>query len=145
MTKFELFLLSHEVSVNYIKALVEFLYSYKWIYQSSNTRFVKENVLTENEEFLNLFESVNLNELIHLKEPRSDHPDALKALIRRVNSFKVDFETMTDDLQCLNLQNKISVKKTYEIQSMGKIINNSESDVDVFVDLGKFIYSLIAS
>lgn len=137
MKKFE-FLLNREISVNYIKELVEFLYCYKWIYQSSNTRFIKENILTENEKFLNLFDSININELINLKEPKPDHPEELQTLIRLVNSFKIQFDLMTDDFQCINLQNKMSIKKCYEIQNIGKIIKNAGEAVDVYVDLGKF-------
>lgn len=138
MKKFEKLLID-EYSVNYISELVDFLYNYKWIYQSSNTQYVKENVLIENQKFLNLFESVNLNEIIKHKELKSDYPDELQTLIERVNYFKIQFDEMTDEFQCINLQNKMSIKKCYEIQNIGKIINKNGRDVDVFVDLGRFL------
>ena len=132
-------LLIEENSVNYINEIVDFLYDYKWIYQSSNTRYIKENVLIENQKFLNLFEFVNLNELIKHKELRSNYPEELQSLIERVNYFQIQFDEVTE---CINLQNKMSIKKCYEIQNIGKIINNAGRDVDVFVDLGRLLIDL---
>ncbi|KAL7012197.1 hypothetical protein ACKWTF_014680 [Chironomus riparius] len=127
-----------EITQDYLQNLVDFLYSISWMYKVLNTQYVKENVLSENREFLSLLENIDLNEFVNAKEPQNNHPKELQKLIENVNSFRINFDIInTESWKCNNQQKKMSVKKLYEIENIGKLINEiCKDEVTTLVDLG---------
>lgn len=126
--------LEDETCVNYLAELVDFLQAFSWIFEVSNTLYIKAKVLQQNEKFLNFFDTESF---LNLNEKREDHPQEVKSFIDKLNYFKIHFDVIeTDSWNCKNTQNKLSMKKLYEIENIGRIIKDECEDVDVLMDLG---------
>lgn len=126
----------NDIPPSYLKDLVEFLISFSWTFKVFNTQYIKSKILQDHKNFLNLFEN-KINNFINLTEGEK-HSDEINNFIEKINYFKINFDEInTDDWKCRNTQNKLSIKKLYEIENIGKLINEEfESDLDVLVDLG---------
>lgn len=127
-----------DITRDYLDNLVEFLYSISWMYKVLNTQYVRENVILENHHFLSLLNTIDLNELVNLREPQNNHPPDIQKLIENVNHFRIQFDIInTESWKCNNQQKKMSIKKLYEIENMSELINEvCKDEVTTLVDLG---------
>lgn len=121
----------------YLKNLVSFLFSVKWMFSTINTQYLNEDVIIENKEFLETLSESNLNDLLELETSANDHPECLQNLIENVNKFKLSYETIITDSWKSTPVKKVSIKKQYEIDHFSKVINSvCKSEVTQLIDFG---------
>lgn len=128
-----------DIPPTYLHQLADFLNSFSWIFEVSNTQYVIHKVLQNNSKFIKICEeNIKIDEISNCLTESEKHPQELNEFIGKINSFKINFDTIrTDSWKYKNNQNKLSIKKLYEIENIGKLISEKcESDLDILVDLG---------
>jgi Methyltransferase domain len=126
-----------EIRENYLKELVAFLHSIKWIFCVLNTQYVNENVILENNEFLESLNEIDLNDFPELKIPQNNHPKCLQKLVEQINSFNLSFVNINTDSWRSTPVRKLSVKKQYEIENVSKVIRSvCGDDITQLIDFG---------
>lgn len=130
----------NKLEKSYLEELAEFLFSIKWMFYVLNTQFVGEEILSENENFINTLSKISfkdLNEFPELSQPNINHPKELQKLIEQVNKFRINYDTIITDHWKSSPVRKISVKKQYEIENVSKVINDTcKDDLRYIIDFG---------
>lgn len=116
-----------EINNDYLEQLVEFLYSVKWMFCFLNTQYITadtdNDIITENRKFIEALSFLDLNNFPELKSLENKHDGELQKLIKNVNEFKIEFDTVLTDNWKSTPVKKISVKKQYEIENVSVVIN----------------------
>jgi hypothetical protein len=80
-----------EIPPTYLNQLANFVYSFSWIFEVSNTQYVKQKILQHNSKFI-FEENIKIDELSNCQS--EDHPQELNEFISKINSFKINFDTI---------------------------------------------------
>jgi Methyltransferase domain len=129
--------MQNEISDIYLKELVDFLHSIKWMFCELNTQYVNQSVILKNQEFLESLNEIDLNDFPELRIPRNIHPKCLQKLIEQINRFNIAFDTINTESWKSTPVRKLSVKKQYEIENVSKVIRSvCGDDVSQLVDFG---------
>lgn len=125
---------------DYLEELAKFLFSIKWMFCVLNTQYVCEEVLSQNEKFINLLSKISLrdlNDFPELSQPKKDHPNELQNFIEQVNKFRISYDIIITENWKSSPVRKISVKKQYEIENVSKLINEiCNGELNYLIDFG---------
>lgn len=128
-----------EIEDGYLCNLVSFLHSIKWIFNVLNTHYIKDDIISENRDFIEALNLLDLNDFPEPKSPQNYHKVELQKLIQNVNKFRIEFDTVTTEKWVLTPVKKMSVKKQYEIENVSTVIDavlQGETVVDFGCGLG---------
>lgn len=126
-----------KIAESYLRDLVTFLHSIKWMFCALNTQYIKEDILIDNKEFVETLSHLDLNDFPELKAPLNHHPECLQKFIEQVNRFKISYETVITEGWKSTPVKKLSVKKQYEIENASEVIRSvCREDVTQLVDFG---------
>lgn len=126
-----------ELKDDYLESLVTFLHSVKWVFNVLNTQYIIEDVISENKEFLETLNQIDLSDFPDLNTPQDNHPECLQKLVKQVNEFKISFDTLTSIEWKPTPGKRMSIKKQYEIENVSKVIRTvCQEEVTQLVDFG---------
>lgn len=126
-----------KINENYLEDLVSFLHSVSWMFDTINTQYIIEDVITKNKEFLETLNQIDLSNLPELESPQKIHPEWLQEFIKQVNRFRISFETISAESWKSKPVKRVSIKKQYEIENVAKVIQSVCGDeVTQLVDFG---------
>jgi 2-polyprenyl-3-methyl-5-hydroxy-6-metoxy-1,4-benzoquinol methylase len=132
-----------KINKNYLKELVEFLYSIRWMFVALNTQYIKEKIIINNNEFIATLNNLDLNNFPELELPDHNFPECLQKFIEQVNKFKITFDTIATENWIPTPMKRMSVKKQYEIENVSKVIQSiCKDEVNQLVDFGSGVGNL---
>lgn len=134
---------------DYLQRAIPFLVEFGWVFQESNTKLVRKDILeripNDWHEALNSLSTEDFNRICagFISEK---FPASLQQFLRLANELKGVIPSPAIDSQLCKPIKRMSPKKSHEIDRLSETIHRQcGGSIDVLVDLGSGLVSVIVS